>query len=176
MCAQVMVSASAVGSDGTVFEEPGEPDARGPGDEDGKRDRVYGVAGAERVQAEQTHALFERVESGTGGDSGSRGRGRGDGATDCGQQLGQRRARRGREGCAGQQQFADYNEVGPGFFGKMGIPLIAGREFRVAIRPAGPTVAMVNETFVKRFLDGRNPIGVRFTGRGTGAEIRSWEW
>src|ERR1035441_7867701 len=30
----------AADSDGAVPEEPGEPDARGPGDEDGERDRI----------------------------------------------------------------------------------------------------------------------------------------
>lgn len=62
------------------------------------------------------------------------------------------------------------NEVGPAFFGKMGIPLIAGREFTDADNAAGPAVAIVNETFVKMFLDGRNPLGVRFTGGGPGAK------
>jgi predicted permease len=60
------------------------------------------------------------------------------------------------------------NEVGPAFFGKMGIPLIAGREFTDADTAAGPPVAIVNQTFVNRFLDGRNPIGVRFSGGGPG--------
>src|SRR5206468_3243727 len=55
------------------------------------------------------------------------------------------------------------NEAGPAFFGKLGIPLDSGREFTKADTAAGPPVAIVNETFVKMFLDGRNPIGVRFT-------------
>ncbi len=37
-------------------------------------------------------------------------------------------------------------EIGPGFFGKMGIPLIAGREFTESDSLAGPKVAVVNET------------------------------
>jgi predicted permease len=59
-----------------------------------------------------------------------------------------------------------FNEIGPGFLGKMGIPLIAGREFTESDTAAGPGVAVVNETFVKRFLDGRNPLGVQFSGGG----------
>ena len=55
-----------------------------------------------------------------------------------------------------------YNEVGPSFFGKMGIPLIAGREFTDRDNLGAPKVALVNETFVKRFLEGGNPMGARF--------------
>lgn len=57
---------------------------------------------------------------------------------------------------------ARYNEVGPGFFGKLGIPLIAGREFTDRDNMTAPKVALVNQTFVKRFLEGRNPVGARF--------------
>ena len=63
-----------------------------------------------------------------------------------------------------------YNEIGPGFFGKMGIPLIAGREFSQSDSAAGQKVAVVNETFVRRFLEGRGPLGLQFTdGDGPGA-------
>ena len=41
----------AADSHGSFPEEPGEPDAGGPGDEDGEPDRVFRVAGAERIQA-----------------------------------------------------------------------------------------------------------------------------
>src|ERR1039458_170539 len=39
----------AADSDGALPEEPGEPDARRPGDEDGERDRLRGGAGAEWI-------------------------------------------------------------------------------------------------------------------------------
>jgi predicted permease len=61
---------------------------------------------------------------------------------------------------------ARFNEVGPGFLGKMGVPLIAGREFTESDSLAGPKVAVVNQTFVKRFLDGREPLGLRFSSGG----------
>ena len=72
---------------------------------------------------------------------------------------------------AGQKdQQANYNsrtnEIGPGFFGKMGIPLIAGREFTLSDTLAGPRVAIVNQTFVKKFLDGRSPLGIQFSAGG----------
>ena len=33
---------------------------------------------------------------------------------------------------------ARFNEIGPGYFGKLGVPLIAGREFTEATRWARP--------------------------------------
>jgi putative ABC transport system permease protein len=59
-----------------------------------------------------------------------------------------------------------YNEVGPGYFGKMGIPLIAGREFTESDTAAGPKVTVVTEQFVKAFLEGRNPIGLKVATDG----------
>src|SRR5713101_5638296 len=59
------------------------------------------------------------------------------------------------------------NRVGAGFFGKMGIPLIAGREFTESDNLAGPKVAVVNETFVRHFFPNSNPMGRKFcTGSG----------
>jgi putative ABC transport system permease protein len=59
----------------------------------------------------------------------------------------------------------NYNEVGPDYFSTLGIPLMTGREISWQDDAPAPRVAVVNETFVKKFLDGRNPLGVRF-GRG----------
>ena len=61
---------------------------------------------------------------------------------------------------------ARYNELGPGFFGKMGVPLIAGREFTDSDTLTAPKVAIVNETFVKRFLGSQSPVGARFFYNG----------
>jgi putative ABC transport system permease protein len=65
-----------------------------------------------------------------------------------------------------------FSEIGPGFFGKMGVPLIAGREFTESDNLAAPPVAVVNEQFVKSFLEGRQPVGMRFRiGRDKPVEI-----
>lgn len=53
-----------------------------------------------------------------------------------------------------------YDEVGPDFFGKLGIPLITGREIRDTDTAAAPKVTVVNEQFVKSFCGGRNPLGL----------------
>ena len=76
------------------------------------------------------------------------------------------------EGAPRDREYnALFNEIGPGFFGKMGIPLIAGREFSESDNLAGPKVAVVNQQFVKAFLAGRNPIGVRMSTSGKPPDI-----
>jgi len=54
------------------------------------------------------------------------------------------------------------NEVAPGFFGQMGIPLVRGREFTEGDNFVGHKVAIVNERFAKTFFAGQNPLGRKF--------------
>ncbi|MGB8031984.1 MAG: ABC transporter permease [Terracidiphilus sp.] len=51
------------------------------------------------------------------------------------------------------------NGVGPGFFHTMGIPVLAGRDIAASDTKDTPHVAVVNETFVKKFLQNTNPLG-----------------
>src|SRR5262245_4780934 len=44
-----------------------------------------------------------------------------------------------------------YNRVGPGYLSALGIPLIAGREFTDTDSVNSPKVALVNQTFAKKF-------------------------
>lgn len=53
--------------------------------------------------------------------------------------------------------------TGPKFAQTMGVPLIRGREIEIRDTASGPRVAVVNETFVKRFFKDQNPIGRTFT-------------
>jgi predicted permease len=53
--------------------------------------------------------------------------------------------------------------VSPGFFDAMGARLVAGRDFTVDDRPGSPSVAIVNQSFARRYLPDRDPVGVRFT-------------
>jgi predicted permease len=63
---------------------------------------------------------------------------------------------------------ARFNQLGPGYFRTLGIPLVAGREFTRADRLGSPKVAIVNEAFVKKFGLGRDAVGKRIgTGRRT---------
>jgi|SRR5579872_856540 len=66
----------------------------------------------------------------------------------------------------------NFNAVSPGFFATLGVRLVAGRDFdQRDSRPPGepgPHSAIVNQAFVKRYLAGRNPLGV-LIARGGGA-------
>jgi predicted permease len=52
-----------------------------------------------------------------------------------------------------------YNEVGPGYFKALGVPLLAGREFTESDGLSSGQVAVVNETFAKKFNLGRDAVG-----------------
>jgi predicted permease len=52
-----------------------------------------------------------------------------------------------------------YNKVGPGYFSALGIPLIAGREFTDADTVNSAKVAVVNQTFAKKFGLGHDAVG-----------------
>ena len=54
------------------------------------------------------------------------------------------------------------NLVGPGYFDVMRIPLVAGRDFNAKDDRASQMVAIVNQTFVRRFLAGQEAIGRKF--------------
>jgi predicted permease len=66
----------------------------------------------------------------------------------------------------------NFNEVSPGYFQTMGIPILLGRGFTLQDRLGAHQVAVVNETFAKRFLGTGNPLGRRFGYHGQGpAEV-----
>ncbi|MBV8863804.1 MAG: ABC transporter permease, partial [Acidobacteriaceae bacterium] len=52
-----------------------------------------------------------------------------------------------------------FTWVSPGYFETMRTPLIMGRDFNQADSSASQRVAVVNKTFVRRFLGNGNPIG-----------------
>ena len=56
---------------------------------------------------------------------------------------------------------SSYNAVGSGHFRAIGVPLLTGREFNDADDARGAKVAIVNETFARRFGLGANPVGKR---------------
>ena len=69
----------------------------------------------------------------------------------------------------------NLNAVTPGFFQTLGIKIIAGRNFdeRDTRAPGdrGQRLAIVNEAFVKRYLGGRNPLGVQIC-EGSGPDAK----
>jgi predicted permease len=62
---------------------------------------------------------------------------------------------------------SSVNQIGPGYFSAMGVPLIAGREFTGADILPSQKVVIVNEAFVKKFNLGQDAVGKMIgTGRG----------
>jgi predicted permease len=59
-----------------------------------------------------------------------------------------------------------FNMVGPDYFKTLGIPLLAGREFTAQDVLKAPRVAIVNETFVKKFNLGPDAVGKLMNDRG----------
>jgi predicted permease len=60
---------------------------------------------------------------------------------------------------------SSYDEIGPGYFSTLGIPILAGREITEQDRGASAQVCVINETFATRFFAGRHPIGLHVTQR-----------
>jgi predicted permease len=61
-----------------------------------------------------------------------------------------------------QREVANFNQVSPGYFKTVGTPLLAGRDFNEHDTATSPYVAIVTESFAKKFLKGANPVGTTF--------------
>ncbi len=71
-----------------------------------------------------------------------------------------------------EEQRVSRDRVAPKFFSTLSVPLLAGREFSASDTLDSPKVAIVNETFVRKYLADRNPVGARF-GFGTGNGVKT---
>ncbi len=66
----------------------------------------------------------------------------------------------------GEDMSPQHNNISPGFFASMGIPLLAGRDFEDRDRPGAPSVAVVNQTFARYFFGNESPVGRHLRFRG----------
>ena len=64
---------------------------------------------------------------------------------------------------------ASYNEIGPDYFKAIGATMIGGREFTDGDSREAPRVAIVNETFARKFGLGRDAVG-KFMGTGSATD------
>jgi predicted permease len=60
---------------------------------------------------------------------------------------------------AKEEILVNYNRVGPDHLRTLGIPLLAGRDIDERDTADATNVAVVNETLVRRYFEGRSPIG-----------------
>jgi putative ABC transport system permease protein len=58
-----------------------------------------------------------------------------------------------------EERIVDFNYITPGWFATYGTRILRGRDFDARDRPGTPDVALVNESFVKKYFDGADPIG-----------------
>ena len=70
-----------------------------------------------------------------------------------------------------EQPAIEYNQVSPGYFTTLGIPLLSGREFARADDENAPLVAIVNRTMMTRYWGGQDPIGRRLQVNGRWARV-----
>jgi predicted permease len=67
---------------------------------------------------------------------------------------------------AGRQDGTDVVYVTPGYFDTLQMPVLAGRVFTNADGPNAQHVAVVNQSFARRFYGGSNPVG-RYINKDT---------
>ncbi|HUA85267.1 MAG TPA: ABC transporter permease [Bryobacteraceae bacterium] len=61
----------------------------------------------------------------------------------------------------GENLGVHHASVSPGYFDVLKMPLLAGRDFKAEDDENAPRVMIVNESFARRFFDGRDPVGRR---------------
>ena len=72
----------------------------------------------------------------------------------------------GQDQNAGPIERASSRFVSPQYFATLSIPIKKGRDFEETDDANHDSVAVVSESWVKKFADGKDPIGMRFTFRG----------
>jgi len=70
-----------------------------------------------------------------------------------------------------EQPEVEYNQVSPGYFATLGIPLFSGREFTRRDDENAPLVAIVNQTMVRHYWGGQDPVGRRLQVKGRWARV-----
>jgi macrolide transport system ATP-binding/permease protein len=59
-----------------------------------------------------------------------------------------------------------YNDVTPGYFDTLRIPILSGRAFTEADSEKAPAAAVINQTMARQFWSSENPLGKRFSLKG----------
>jgi putative ABC transport system permease protein len=70
---------------------------------------------------------------------------------------------------------ADFQAADPGYFAAIDLPMVAGRGFTGRDTGDSPMVCIVNEAFVRRYLGGRDPIGIRIRTMALGTIVPATE-
>ena len=70
------------------------------------------------------------------------------------------------------RNITSYHMVSPTYFETLDIPIVNGRSFAGTDGAGAAPVCIVSEVFVARYLNGRNPIGVRVSVPAMAAQVR----
>jgi predicted permease len=65
-----------------------------------------------------------------------------------------------------EQPAPEYDEVSPGFFATLGVPILSGRDFTRADDESAPPVAIVNEAMARKYWPRSSPLGGIFHLKG----------
>jgi predicted permease len=113
----------------------------------------------------QTIAFFERVEDGLAAVPGVTGVTAARVPLLAGSNFGNSVHVQGFDAGPDTDTNASFNQIAPGYFRTLGVPLLAGREFTRADAASAPKVVIVNEAFAKKFNLGRDAVGKRMDAR-----------
>jgi predicted permease len=119
---------------------------------------------------EQTVAFFERVEDALAAQPGVTSVTAGTVPLLAGSNWGNSVRVQGFDAGPDTDTGSRFNQIAPGYFRALGIPLLSGREFTRADAKDGPKVAIVNEAFAKKFNLGREAVGKRM-GQNDGKDL-----
>jgi predicted permease len=113
-----------------------------------------------RYTTQQTVSLFDRLRQGVESLPGVRGVGVVREALFQDNDWGSNLTLEGYTAGPDEDMHVFRNSVGPGYFSSMGIPLLAGREFRESDTATSPKVVIINEQMAQKYFRGRNPVGM----------------
>lgn len=71
----------------------------------------------------------------------------------------------------GEDTETNVNDVGPGYFRTLKIPILRGREFTERDTADSPGVVIINQAFADRYWPGQEPLGRRLSVRGREAPL-----
>jgi len=129
---------------------------------------VFGVSPwLNNYKPDQTRALFERIEDEIGALPGVTGVTASMVPVISGSNWGTDVRVEGFESGPDIDSNSRYNEVGADYFRTMGMTILSGRDFERSDALGRPKVAIVNETFAKKFNLGREAVGKRMRLSGS---------
>jgi predicted permease len=73
----------------------------------------------------------------------------------------------------GSRPTAEHDAVSPGYFSALGVPILRGRDLLESDGLNGPGVAVVNESFVRRFFPNEEPLGQHVSGVSSPAALEA---